>query len=226
MSLQVEKEFDDMISKLVKRRSSMEVQIPFYEFMDKAKMFISWLEARVVIVSAIAPKDAEDLEVLIRKHRCIDLEISSNTSYFKDLLNSGEQLQETKKDSTLTEVLSKLKTLWEEITTKTKNKMLELDQTTTYKLFCSEVNLVKHQFNKAKPVVETLIDQVPFDELKNHHKELKQCNSNLIFVEDKMKELDSISEKIVSNSHSASGDVKRELDEVKRTFGELKVRMK
>ena len=198
--------------------------MPYHEFLDKGNAFISWIELRLAIVKDSVPRDTKDLEPLIKKHRHIELEIRSSTSYFNYLVSSGEELQVTKnKECDVSSVLAKIKALWSELIDKIKDKLLELDQTTAYKLFCTELDLINHQFDHVKAVLERTVDKVLPQELKNYGKELKGCSSILNFVEGKMKELNSMGEKIISYNHSSSADVKRFLDEVKQTYGYVKV---
>ncbi|KAF2352996.1 Spectrin repeat [Trinorchestia longiramus] len=216
----LEDDFQQLLLRISQQKVQVDTMLDKFMFLDHSENFIQWMAAKMVKVKVSVEHD--DLEAHLKKHRNLELEISSGAKQYGALLKTGEQLLRKNKDDEVSKALDKIKVGWKELHECTAEKLIILDQANAYSAFCSKVNGINHQFQKIGSAVDEDIKDGGFDELRKRENEHRRTMQNMKFVATKIEETITMGTKLVDAKHTEAENIKKQLKTIESMYEKLK----
>lgn len=222
---QIEKQLTVLFGKVEARSTCLDDTLSYFEFQDSLGTFRGLITVQMKAINVTVSKDQEDVEVHLKRHRCLQMEIDGSVKHFNQLVKAGEQLILKKtSDESLAKSVEDLKKAWKELLKAATAKMLKLDQANAYCFFRSKLNQINYQFGKISANLSQDMDGLNLHELKVMAKRHVTTELDLKVVDTSVVELRTIGGAMIKYGHGATQEIVDRLRAMDQTLAELQVR--
>ncbi|XP_052834596.1 spectrin alpha chain isoform X3 [Octopus bimaculoides] len=214
------------------RRERLEDSRRYQFFKRDADELESWIYEKLQTASDENYKDPTNLQAKIQKHQAFEAEVAAHSNAIVTLDNAGKEMidQNHFASQTIQERLDKLHELWPLLISKLSEKGLKLQQALRLVQFMRECDEVMFWINDKYPIekLEAFVTSEEFGQDLEHvevlQKKFDEFQKDLANNEDKVVEVNTLADQLLSESHPDAELITTRRQEVNEAWQRLKSR--
>lgn len=208
------------------RRERLEDSRRYQFFKRDADELESWIYEKLQTASDENYKDPTNLQAKIQKHQAFEAEVAAHSNAIVSLDNIGKEMiaQEHFASKTIQERLDKLHELWQLLISKLSEKGLKLQQALRLVQFMRECDEVMFWINDKEAFVTSEEFGQDLEHVEVLQKKFDEFQKDLANNEDKVTEVNSLADQLLSESHPDAELITTRRQEVNEAWQRLKSR--
>ncbi|CAE1318323.1 SPTA [Acanthosepion pharaonis] len=198
-----------------------------YQFFKRdADELESWIYEKLQTASDENYKDPTNLQAKIQKHQAFEAEVAAHSNAIVSLDNVGKEMiaQEHFASKTIQERLDKLHELWQLLISKLSEKGLKLQQALRLVQFMRECDEVMFWINDKEAFVTSEEFGQDLEHVEVLQKKFDEFQKDLANNEDKVTEVNTLADQLLSESHPDAELITTRRQEVNEAWQRLKSR--
>lgn len=208
------------------RRERLEDSRRYQFFKRDADELESWIYEKLQTASDENYKDPTNLQAKIQKHQAFEAEVAAHSNAIVSLDNVGKEMiaQEHFASKTIQERLDKLHELWQLLISKLSEKGLKLQQALRLVQFMRECDEVMFWINDKEAFVTSEEFGQDLEHVEVLQKKFDEFQKDLANNEDKVTEVNTLADQLLSESHPDAELITTRRQEVNEAWQRLKSR--
>ncbi|XP_052259701.1 spectrin alpha chain-like isoform X3 [Dreissena polymorpha] len=206
------------------RRNKLEDSRRYQYFKRDADELESWILEKLQTASDESYKDPTNLQAKIQKHQAFEAEVAAHANAIVTLDNIGTEMidQGHFASETIKERLDELHRLWELLLSKLKDKGLKLQQALKLVQFMRECNEVMFWIHDKEAFVTSEEFGQDLEHVEVLQKKFDEFQKDLQNHEDKVTEVNTLSQQLLEDGHPDEDTINQKRDEVNEAWARLK----
>ncbi|XP_060596253.1 spectrin alpha chain, non-erythrocytic 1-like isoform X2 [Ruditapes philippinarum] len=206
------------------RRNKLEDSRRYQYFKRDADELESWILEKLQTASDESYKDPTNLQAKIQKHQAFEAEVAAHANAIVVLDNTGTEMidQEHFASEIIKERLDELHRLWELLLSKLKEKGTKLQQALKLVQFMRECNEVMFWIHDREAFVTSEEFGQDLEHVEVLQKKFDEFQKDLQNHEDKVTEVNTLSQQLLEDGHPDEETISQKRDEVNEAWARLK----